>query len=171
MPSERRSEPFYKRYYISLGMWLTESGGDWFLYGFVHCQYVQPNPQPILFRWPFHFATQAGISFIHPPITPKSSPNFVHFEVSTTYLPAILPSCIRSYTFWSSLRPMLLYGALIRPRLKNSMASAESALFPTYDPLMVIILMTDSKTGARRYAPAGRPIATTVPRGRTYCKD
>lgn len=48
------------------------------------------------------------------------------------------------------------------------MASAESALFPTYEPLMVIILMTDSKTGARRYAPAGRPMAITVPRGRTY---
>jgi hypothetical protein len=39
---------------------------------------------------------------------------------------------------------------LIRPRLKNSMASAESRLLPTYEPLIVIILMTDSKTGARR---------------------
>jgi len=48
------------------------------------------------------------------------------------------------------------------------MASAESHLLPTYEPLIVIILMTDSKTGARRYAPAGRPMATTVPRGRTY---
>src|SRR4051812_34785058 len=57
---------------------------------------------------------------------------------------------------------MDLYGALMRPRLKNSIASAESRLLPTYDPLMVIILITDSKTGARRYAPAGRPIATTV---------
>ena len=39
----------------------------------------------------------------------------------------------------------------------------------TYDPLIVIILMTDSNTGALRNAPAGRPIQTTVPRGRTYC--
>jgi len=49
------------------------------------------------------------------------------------------------------------------------MASAESRLLPTYEPLMVIILMTLSNTGARRYAFAGKPMATTVPRGRTYC--
>jgi len=29
--------------------------------------------------------------------------------------------------------------------------------------------MTDSNTGALRYAPAGSPMHTTVPRGRTYC--
>lgn len=92
----------------------------------------------------------------------------LYFEVSTTYLPAILPSCMSSYTLFNSLNPHVLYGALIKPRLKNSMASAESRLLPTYEPLIVIILMTDSKTGARRYAPAGRPMATTVPRGRTY---
>jgi len=75
---------------------------------------------------------------------------FHYFEVSRTYRPAILPSRIRSYTFCNSLRPQVLYGALMRPRLKNSMASAESRLLPTYEPLMVIILMTESKTGARR---------------------
>merc|ERR1711900_78458 len=84
-------------------------------------------------------------SYVVPFCTPSDLLFLLYLEVSTTYRPAILPSCIRSYTFWSSLMPIDLYGALMSPRLKNSMASAESALFPTYDPLIVIILMTDSK--------------------------
>jgi hypothetical protein len=100
---------------------------------------------------------------------PLSFYGSTYLLVSKTYLPAIFPSCIRSNTFCNSLNPTVLKGALISPRLKNSIASALSRRLPTYEPLMVIIFTTDSNTGARRYAPAGRPMATIVPRGRTYC--
>jgi hypothetical protein len=134
----------------------------WLHFYFSFPKYVQPKPRadPELNTHRTTLRLLATQSF--------STASVLYFEVSTTYLPAILPSCISSYTLFSSLKPQLLYGAcwielviridfyegtkltLIRPRLKNSMASAESRLLPTYEPLIVIILMTDSKTGARR---------------------
>ena len=51
-------------------------------------------------------------------------PSSVHLLVSTTYLPVIFPSFIKSYTFCRSLNPTVLYGALIFPSRKNCIASA-----------------------------------------------
>lgn len=75
---------------------------------------------------------------------------------------------MRSKTLGSSFRVVSLNGDFIAPRAKISTASSASWRLPTYDPLMVMVWTTVLNTEALKCASAGRPIATTVPLGRTY---